>query len=950
MNGEIICVGTELLLGNIVNTNARFLSEELATLGINIYNQSVVGDNEERIKQELSSALKRSQVIILTGGLGPTEDDMTKECVASYFGLSLTEDAESRAQIEAYFQRTGRTMTKSNYKQALMPKGAHILKNDVGTAPGCVIEHGGNTVIILPGPPSEMEYMFKKYVKPYLEKKSQNVIVSHKVRIFGESESKIENQIKHLTKLHNPTVAPYANEGEVYLRVTASSASVTAADALCKPVINGITDILGDSVYGVDCENLQTLVVEMLKDKGLKIATAESCTAGMLSSMITEVAGSSAVFEFGISAYANRVKTNALGVPEEIIAKHGAVSEHTAAYMAMGVRKMAGADIGIGITGVAGPGASESKPVGLVYIALADKHNVWIRKTTLGHGRNEREKVRRNSAKTALDLLRRYLCSLPNIMQGGFAIGSAPKVLQEQPPIGIKADTRKFSVSDVACQKSFTDLELAQMISSVAQNDHYEPISKDEALEYTKNQSDYLSYIDEDDFAPVSAPATVKAKILSIFGKKSAPIPGPLPEIDNFVTEEFWNEEDHIPVSTDMAATEANNAFISVGDIEDDEPETNNAAPAPIRVKNKTKVKKNKDKNAPESKLVHFLHSLLPWKGDKLGEMVRKLIFIIALVALVVSSIYMITYFHESNVQKGIDSSTRDEFDKNNTEKDETGVYMGFEEVLRRNPDTKAWITIPGTRVDNPVVLGADDDFYLTHNFLKEESRYGTLFFAAGSKISAEETSKNLVIYGHEMKDKSMFGTLKLFKDIYFLKENPVFTMQTLYNTESYKIFAVFVTNASPEQDNGNVFAYNVSDFATSEDFLAYVSALKERSIFNVDIDIAEDDQLVTLSTCSTDFTDARLVVVARRVRPDEEATVDKEIITVNENARHPQAYYDKKGINNPFSDASSVNGTGSNTENSSAPTESETTSSEETTSSDTSSDTISQEPDNSTT
>ena len=173
MNGEIICVGTELLLGNIVNTNARFLSEELASLGINVYNQSVVGDNADRIKQELSASLKRSQLIVLTGGLGPTEDDMTKECVASLFSLSLVEDPESRAQIEAYFERTGRTMTKSNYKQALMPKGCHIFKNDVGTAPGCAIEHGGNTVIILPGPPVEMEYMFKKYFRPYIEKKSK---------------------------------------------------------------------------------------------------------------------------------------------------------------------------------------------------------------------------------------------------------------------------------------------------------------------------------------------------------------------------------------------------------------------------------------------------------------------------------------------------------------------------------------------------------------------------------------------------------------------------------------------------------------------------------------------------------------------------------------------------------------------------------------------------------
>ncbi|MBR3593923.1 MAG: competence/damage-inducible protein A [Clostridia bacterium] len=931
MNGEIICVGTELLLGNIVNTNARFLSEELAALGINVYNQSVVGDNELRIKQELGAALKRSQLVILTGGLGPTEDDMTKECVASYFSLNLVEDPKSRAQIEAYFKRTGRVMAQSNYKQAMMPKGAYIFKNDVGTAPGCAIEHEKNTVIILPGPPSEMEYMFNNYVKPYLERKSQNVIVSHKVRIFGESESKIEAQLKHLTHLHNPTVAPYANEGELFLRVTAKAGSKVAADSLCKPVINSIVETLGDCVYGVDCDSLQSVVVEMLKKENLKIATAESCTAGMLSSMITEVPGSSEVFEFGISAYANRVKVNALGVPAEIIERHGAVSEHTAAYMAMGVRKISGADIGIGITGVAGPGASESKPVGLVYIALADRHNIWIRKTTLGHGNSEREKVRRNSAKTALDLIRRYLIAKPDVLSGGFAIGSAPKVMTEQPSVNRPIVPAAKTVTPAASGSGFTDYELAQMINSVAQNDHYEPVTEEDAMEYAKQQSEYLAFVDDEPMSQEDARPSFVDRILILLGIKK--VPQAEGETEYITKEDDNDAEDDTPV----IESDENSADIvtAVEPEHDDEVDT----PAPVKAEeNSSKVDE-----APAAKkagfferVMKYIKSFIPWKGDKIGEIIRKLVFIISLIALILSSVYIVDYFHESDVQNDIVDEVRKEYNADNVEKDEDGVFFSFEEVIKRNSDTRAWITIPGTLVDNPVVLGADNNFYLKHNFLKEKSRYGTLYFDAQSEITAEAVSQNLVIYGHEMKDGSMFGTLKRYKDLNFYRQYPVFSMRTLYDDAQYKIFSVFITNASPEQDNGYVFEYRTPNFTSQDAFLALVSQYRDRSIINTGVDVVEGDRLVTLSTCTGEFTNARLVIVARRIREGEEPSIDLTQVSVNENPLYPQAYYDKKGIKNPFK--------GVSTDSSSEESTSSEDLSSDSTSGDTSSDTSSQD------
>ena len=855
MNGEIICVGTELLLGDIVNTNAQYLSTQLAALGINVYNQSVVGDNEARIKSALAEALTRSDVIIFTGGLGPTDDDLTKESIASYLSLTLVENAQSRLHIEEYFRRTGRTAVPGNYKQALAPKGAHIFKNDVGTAPGYAIEKNEHTIIILPGPPSEMQYMYSHYVKPYLAAKTHETIVSHNIHIFGEMESAIEEKVRQYTKLENPTTAPYAKEGEVRLRVTAKAANHTAADSICQPIINSISSLIGDSVYGVDCENLQTVVVKLLMEKKLKIATAESCTAGMLSSMITEVPGSSEVFDFGISAYANRIKTEALGVPESVIKRHGAVSEHTAAYMALGVRKLSGADIGIGITGVAGPGASEHKPVGLVYIALADKENIWVRKTTLGHGSDEREKVRRNSAKMALDLVRRYVCSLPKVMPGGFKIGGVPSVLEAQPAIAgaAKVETateQKTVVSTGNAVNSLSDREIAELIKSVANSDYSG--GGDYYTTTSKEQSDeFLS-------KPIETDEKEKSGFLKgLFG--------------------FRNSYD---TTTDA------------GGIVTDSSEEEETKEEPTEQKT-------------DGRFMKFIKSVIPWKNDSIAEIIRKLIFVISFIVLIVSAVYMISYFGETNTHTSLVEETRSNYNEALLIKNSSGTYKSFDLLLQKNPDTLGWITIPNTPVDYPIVQCEDNDYYLTHDFSGNKSRYGTLFFDAANHITRQRTDQNLVIYGHEMRDGAMFGKLKSYKNVNFYKENPTFSMRTLYNDNKYKIFAIIITNASPEQDNGYVFNYRQGSFSSQIEFLEWTYDVKERSIINTGVDVKENDSVITLSTCTGEFEDARLVIFARKVRPGESDSIDLSKVSVNNQPHYPQAYYDKRGKENPFASSS---------------------------------------------
>jgi len=442
MNAEILTVGTELLLGDILNSNSQFLSRELAAYGIQLLYQSTVGDNNARLKQVLSLALSRSDMVVITGGLGPTPDDLTRETVCEVLDIPLMLHEESWARIQEYFANTGRELSPSNKKQAMLPEGCVVFPNDHGTAPGCAIERDGHVVILLPGPPAELIPMFNDKVAPYLSKFSGGTIFSQTVGVFGIPESTVAERLADLLSEANPTVAPYAKDGEVTLRVTARAADTETARTLCAPIVEEIRKRLGAAVYGVDSGSLQKAVVTLLKEKGKKIATAESCTAGMLSGRLTEVSGVSSVFECGIAAYSKEIKHQVLGVPEELLEKYGAVSAEVASAMAVGARRVGQADLGIGITGVAGPETSEGKPVGTVFIALADEKRTWVKKIVAGHSGGEREYVRYIATSHALDLTRRYLEALPAVMAGGETL-EEPKEAAPQIPVAPKSGKQR---------------------------------------------------------------------------------------------------------------------------------------------------------------------------------------------------------------------------------------------------------------------------------------------------------------------------------------------------------------------------------------------------------------------------------------------------------------------------------------------------------------------------
>ena len=411
---EILSVGTELLLGNIANLDAQILSQGLSELGLNVFWHTVVGDNPQRAKEAVEIAKERADIIITTGGLGPTCDDLTKNVLAEAFGKKLVFDQDSAQRIQSYFARTKRPMTENNLQQAMLPEGCTVLVNDWGTAPGCAFEAEGCHVIMLPGPPSECRPMFQYRAKPYLLGLSEGVIASHTLKLFGIGESTMEAQLREqMNAMHNPTLAPYAKEGECELRVTAKAPTDPEAQALLKPTVEQIKALFGSKVYGVDVPSLEYVVLEGLKAKGLTLGTAESCTGGLMAKRLTDVPGASQAFAGGIVSYTNGVKARALGVPQHLLDQFGAVSREVALAMAQGARTALGCDVALSSTGVAGPDRDDwDNEVGTMFVAIATPEGTHVRPLKLGN-RPVRERLRIQTASHAFDLARRYLTGLP---------------------------------------------------------------------------------------------------------------------------------------------------------------------------------------------------------------------------------------------------------------------------------------------------------------------------------------------------------------------------------------------------------------------------------------------------------------------------------------------------------------------------------------------------------
>ena len=838
MNAEIITVGTELLLGEIVNTNARYLAEELAACGINAYYQSTVGDNADRLKRALMLAGSRSDIIIITGGLGPTDDDITKQTVADAIGVPLVEDARSLERIKDYFKRTGRAMTENNIRQAMIPEGAEVFDNDFGTAPGCALVSPSQCIILLPGPPRELRPMFETYVKPFLARYSEGVLVSHTVRVFGMGEAQVADRLGDVFGGENPTVGIYAGDGEVRLRVTASADNSLRAEQLCAPVMERILSTLGAFVYGVDRDSLEQVVVEGLKKNGLVLATAESCTAGLLSKRITDIPGSSSVFHMGVTAYANEVKTNVLGVPAELIRAHGAVSDAVARRMAVGVQQISGADLGVSVTGVAGDPV-ESKPSGLVYLAMTDGKRIWTKKLTAGRRAGERDYVRQLAASHALDLVRRYLDALPGVLPGG-------------EPLDEEAAAPAVATAAVGAAAIGT-VKAAPAAQVHAADIEFDP--------------DHLAFGDRE--------AEPK-------------------EFQVVIPEEKYRTMDFADL---QAGAEPDDADAQESAAPFDEDFVLSKAVTP-QVESEPEPEPEK----PRKWYMRALHYLIPWKGDPAREIVRKSVFLVAAVALIVSGAYLCNHFLQKFSYEKAVSEAREIYDPDNNTILANGIQAKFEELYKQNSDLRAWITILNTKVDNPVYQAKDNDFYIHHDMNKQRNVYGALFLDYRDTVSATQNNQNQVIYGHHMKDGSMLAQIKNYRDVNFYKENPTLTYDTLYRDGTYKVFAAFITNAEKKDDDGYYFDYCVPEFANQTDFLAWIEQVRRRSLINTPVDVLENDEILTLSTCTYELSgvELRFVVMARRVRDGESEQVNVAEAKQNGKPLYPAVWYERKGSSKP--------------------------------------------------
>lgn len=406
MVAEILSVGTELLMGQIVNSDAQYLSQKLSELGISVYRHTTVGDNPGRVKQALGQAIERSDLVITTGGLGPTEDDLTKEMVAEFFDLPMQLHEPSLKALTGYFEHMGRTMTENNKKQAYFPAGCHVMPNAKGTAPGCVVERAGKLVAVLPGPPRELTDMYVRQLEPYLRGRTGQKITSRFLRIFGLGESEVETRLKDLFHSDNPTLALYCSTGQVQARLTVMGGQEENLEARLEPLEAEIRRRLGDHVYGEGLErSLEGTVLELLAARGQTLALAESCTGGMIASRLVDCAGASQVLLEGHVTYSNEVKQRVLGVSAQTLSSEGAVSEACAREMAEGARRISGADWALSVTGIAGPGgATPEKPVGLVYIGVSGGQETQVKRFQFT---GDRARVRELSCLNALDMLRR---------------------------------------------------------------------------------------------------------------------------------------------------------------------------------------------------------------------------------------------------------------------------------------------------------------------------------------------------------------------------------------------------------------------------------------------------------------------------------------------------------------------------------------------------------------
>lgn len=849
MTAEIINVGNEVTSGAVVNTDAAYIAARLFELGVDCYAQTTVDDDPKRLSLTLLLALSRSDAVILSGGLGPTDDDLTKETVAKTLDLDLLEDQKALDHLKNYFAKKGDALPEKAKKQAMVIKGAKVLYNQNGTAPGCIVEKDDKTVIILPGPYNELTEMFEKYVYGYLKEKAKGHTESLSLNISGVGESNIEARLKGLTGLENPVIATYIHGGEVEIKITAKGGSKKQAQDTVRVFADRLKGYFGKHVYGENYGSVEYYLVEKLKQKGLSISTAESCTAGLVSNKITAVPGASSVFEMGVVAYSDEIKINALGVDPQTIKTYGAISEQTAAQMAQNVINLTKSSIGVSVTGNAGPGASENKPVGLVYIGISDGKKTAVRKLELS---GNRERIRMFCAAYALDLARRYLDGDQNL-------------LSRMTPV--REEVVPFSSYDLPDVCEFLDL-----MPLCTKKSEGKKVAVKKNIEKTEEQDDENIF------------SVGKMRFEALISKMREFMDAP--EKTEFEPTQFLSEQEF----ADAFGDSEHKPF----DIKEfwQNLKTANARRKVLRGQKKAERKRQKEerKNAPKQKK-GFIKTVFWCKGDPFGVLLLKTVCVVLAAAILFCGAAVGKYYFDNAREREFITLCAQNFKTAQAlTAGSGGVLNGFTKLLSKNNQCKGWLALEGADISTPVYQTGDNLFYQNHGTDGRFLAQGTPFIDYACVLGKDDRSQNITVYGTK---QNGFNNLDKYRELDFYKQNATFWFADLYGVKSYKIFAVSLVNTNPIC--GEVFDYRYSTFEGNNALIEYTDLLKARSIINTGVDINYDDNIITLSVAADDFSGARLLVAAREVREDHEQNIDTTAADYNDKCIYPAAYSGKK-------------------------------------------------------
>ncbi len=850
MKAEIIFVG------NSNETALNKAKNKIEGMGAEVVGCTNIENDTVMLKKALKTAISRSQLAVIVGGVGFNADDLTVKTVSEAVGVDTACDQNVLANIAEHFANKGEMLPDGAFRGAVLPVGANVFYSENGSV-GCSLTQGEQTIVMLPSDEEVFDTMMEKDVTPIV-KSMKGEAISERTFFAADVPDTLIDELKaDISEENGVTLSVDNKDGEVKFVLTATGNSEEDARLKALAVAVKVRSALGDTIYTEEENGIEQVVVDLLKEQGKTVATAESCTAGLLSKRLTDVNGSSDVFSMGIAAYSADIKAKVLGVPKDIIDEKGTVSREVAESMATNVRRLSGCTYGIGITGVAGE-SYEDKPSGLVYVSLCDGDNLWTKELNVDvEVEDARTTVRNTSATIALDMLRRTLLGIgESVSKGGMVFDATSK--EEKP-----ATVSGLSFVGGAVKTADTAGVVDDGIILPADEIHlsYEQVDAAmfiKAAEEKPEQIDFGFELNSDDTIEeeeeVAAPVVFEQPIVEASQTEIMD--------EDFVLKEDAVFEEEIP----------------------------------------------QDNSKKENGFVKAIKNFIPWKGDNLSKILTKLLFVAIIVSLVVSSCYvgdfMVKYFQN----KSIVEDARDKYDRNDDGvNDQTGVFNRYELLLQQNPDCVGWITVPNTNVDNPVYQTGDNDFYLEHNGIKEKSVYGAVFADYRDIISRAGNTKNVTLYGHHMKDGSMFAQLHRYKNISFYKENPVITFDTIYGTGGeYKVFACMITNADNMDDNGYFFDFAAPSFRSDADFMSWIEQIRRRSLYNTAVDVNANDQILTLSTCTYEVKDTDLlcVVVARKVREGESVAVNTGDVTTNSKIIYPQAWYDHfNGVKPTYAD-----------------------------------------------